>query len=106
MEFGQVKARSFTKDQMGSVVEQTFGIVKKDWKLLSVDHAKQNHAGILAFYGDVSTYWQSSHSQAQYLAIDLGKAEKLTGFVYTSKTRHAEGMIEEGDLKISQDGKR
>ncbi|MGQ7870264.1 alpha-L-fucosidase [Sunxiuqinia sp. sy24] len=104
-ESGQVKARSFTKDQSGSVAEKTFGIVKKAWKLVGADQETKGHAGTMAFDENSKTYWQSAGKGSHFLAIDLGQEQSLTGFVYTPQTANAEGMIEEGLIKTSTNGK-
>ncbi|WP_430973936.1 alpha-L-fucosidase [Sunxiuqinia rutila] len=104
-ESGQVKARSFTKDQSGSVAEKTFGIIKKDWKLVGTDQEADGHVGTMAFDENSQTYWTSTRNGAHFLAIDLGQEQTLTGFVYTPQTANADGMIEEGLIKTSTDGK-
>ena len=104
-ESGQVKARSFARDQSGSVAEKTFGIVKKDWKLQGANREDDRHAGTMAFDENPRTYWQSSGNGPHYLSIDLGQDASLTGFVYTPPTANADGMIEEGTIKTSADGR-
>ncbi|RIJ45756.1 alpha-1,3/4-fucosidase [Maribellus luteus] len=104
-ESGQVKARSFTKDQSGSVAEKTFGIIKKDWKLIGTDQESDGHAGTMAFDEHSQTYWTSTRNEAHFLAIDLGQKQNLSGFVYTPQTANSDGMIEEGLIKTSSDGK-
>ncbi len=102
---GQVKARSFTKALSGSVAEKTFGIIKKGWKLIGVDHQAEGHAGTMAFDENSQTYWTSTRKGTHFLAIDLGQEQSLSGFVYTPQTANADGMVEEGLIKISPDGK-
>jgi alpha-L-fucosidase len=104
-ESGQVKARSFAREQSGSVAEKTFGIVKKDWKLVGADREDERHGGMMAFDENPKTYWQSSGKGTHYLSIDLGHNVSLTGFVYTPPTANAEGLIEEGIIKTSTDGR-
>ena len=104
-ESGQVKARSFTKDQSGSVAEKTFGIIKKDWKLIGADQEADGHVGTMAFDEHSQTYWTSTRNEAHFLAIDLGQKQNLSGFVYTPQTANADGMIEEGLIQTSPDGK-
>ncbi len=104
-ESGQVKARSFTKDQSGSVAEKTFGIIKKDWKLIGTDQEADGHAGTMAFDEHSQTYWTSTRNGDHFLAIDLGQQQNFSGFVYTPQTANSDGMIEEGLIKTSSDGK-
>ncbi|MCE4566972.1 alpha-L-fucosidase [Maribellus sp. CM-23] len=104
-ESGQVKARSFTKDQAGSVAEKTFGIIKKGWKLVGADQELEGHTGTMAFDENSQTYWTSTRKGTHFLSIDLGQEQLLSGFVYTPQTANADGMIEEGLIKTSTDGK-
>ncbi|MCK3685588.1 alpha-L-fucosidase [Maribellus sp. YY47] len=104
-ESGQVKARSFTKDQSGSIAEKTFGIIKKGWKLFGADQEAEGHAGAMAFDENSQSYWSSTRKGPHYLAVDLGQEFRLSGFIYTPQTANADGMIEEGLIKTSADGK-
>jgi alpha-L-fucosidase len=103
---GPVIARAFVNEEAGSTAERTFGIVKKDWKRWSESSHSKRHEGELAFDENPATYWMSGSKGKHHLDIDLGKKEKLTGFVYTPQTEHGNGMIEEGRILISVDGKK
>ena len=106
VESGEVKAKAFSHEQVGSEASTLFGVIKKDWKLLSVDSEKENHLAAHAFDANSATYWLSnSTGNSHYIAIDLNKKHKLTGFIYTPQTAHSEGMIEKGTIKVSDDGK-
>jgi alpha-L-fucosidase len=105
LESGEVKACAFTKKQTGSVASELLGIIKKDWKVLDVDNELGKNKGAMAFDEDVRTYWQSSGSAPHHISIDLGKVYVLKGFTYTPQLKNSEGMIEEGLVKISDDGK-
>ncbi len=104
-ESGQVKARSFTRGLSGSIAEKVFGMVKKDWKLMGADREGEGHGGTMAFDENPKTYWLSKGNGPHYLSVDLGQSASLTGFVYTPPTAHAEGLIEEGVIKTSADGR-
>ncbi len=104
---GEIKAIPLIHDENGPVVSHTFGSVKKDWKLISVDSKKKKHKADNAFDSFYNTYWQSkpNKNNKHYISIDLGKEYKLTGFSYTPQKEHAGGMIEKGVIKISKNGK-
>jgi len=104
-ESGEIKACAFTKKQTGSIATELLGIIKKDWKVLDVDNESEKNKGAMAFDEDASTYWQSSGSTSHHISIDLGKVYVLKGFTYTPQLKNSDGMIEEGLVKISDDGK-
>ena len=103
--YGEVKACTFTKNQVGSVTSNLFGIIKNDWKLIGVDSDKRHNRGVKAFDNDINTYWRSNKKDAHYLSLDLGKEYNIKGFAYTPQLENSEGMIESGIIKISTDGK-
>ncbi len=100
----EIKAVAIDKDELGSVASHTFGILKKDWKIMDVDSNKGKVK--LAFDENANTYWQSKSSKKlHYLAIDLGENYNLKGFSYTPQKEHSKGMIEKGLIQISTNGK-
>ena len=104
-ESGQVSARAFARDLSGSIAEKRFGMVKKAWTLAGADRQADGHGGMLAFDENPDTYWLSDGNGPHYLTVDLGQTATLTGFVYTPPTTYADGMIEEGVIKTSDDGR-
>lgn len=102
---GNVKAAAFDNNQMGSVSSNLFGILNKDWKVLSVDSEYLDYKSTKAFDGNINTYWMSSKGSSHYLAIDLGKVYKINGFEYVPQIENARGMIEKGVIQTSSDGK-
>ncbi|WP_242203081.1 alpha-L-fucosidase [Aestuariivivens insulae] len=103
----QVKALAIDKEELGSVASYVFGILKTDWKLVGTDSDANKHPGTDAFDENPDTYWQSeAKGDAHYLTVDLGRSYNLKGFAYTPQTKHAEGMIEQGTFKVSEDGKQ
>ena len=42
----------------------------------------------------------------QLIAFDLGKNREINGFAYTPQTRNSSGMMSNGTLQISKDGKK
>lgn len=102
----EVKAVAFSKDLSGSEVSRKFGILKNNWKLLSTDSNTDKHLGTYAFDENSTTYWQSkSNGKIHSLTLDLGKNYTLNGFSYTPQKSDEKGMIEQGELKLSLDGK-
>jgi alpha-L-fucosidase len=106
MHKGEVKAMALLNQEKGPVASATFGIVKKDWKLLDVDSEANKHQGPLAFDSNNRSYWQSTETQAEhFIAIDLGQEHRLMAFTYTPQKQKPEGMMAKGKIQISQDGK-
>ena len=106
VESGEIKAKAFSSEQVGSEASTLFGVIKKDWKLVGVDSERDNHSATNAFDANSATYWLSNATgNSHYISIDLNKEYKLTGFIYTPQTESSEGMIEKGVIKISEDGK-
>lgn len=103
---GEVKAKAFAKDLPGSEASIKLGILKNKWTVIGTDSNISKHNGNNAFDENDDTYWKSkSNSKTHYLEIDLGKAYQLKGFSYTPQKENGEGMIEEGIIAISNDGK-
>ncbi len=106
VEYGEVKAVSFSNEASGSEASSLFGVIKKDWTLIGSDSQADNHAAEHAMDANPSTYWLSqSTGSSHYLSVDLNEAYTLKGFIYTPQTNNSEGMIEKGIVKTSQDGK-
>jgi len=101
---GKIKALSIADKEKGPVATETFGIVKKDWKLLDTDSVTNDHAKNMAFDANSQTYWLAGANKHQ-IAIDLGREHNLTGFVYTPPQQFADGMMEKSIIQISNDGK-
>jgi galactose oxidase len=58
--------------------------------------------------GDRATIWHSrwrtASSLPQWLTIDTGKAQRVSGLVYTPRTGRANGRIGRYEIRLSQDG--
>ncbi len=102
---GKVKAISFNGKNKGSIADEVFGIIKKDWKALETENQTSKNLKTMAFDEDSGTYWQSEAGKMQSLAIDLGKVYEFKGFTYTPQLKKSEGRIEKGRIEISDDGK-
>ncbi|MCH5232913.1 MAG: alpha-L-fucosidase [Muribaculaceae bacterium] len=104
-EDGTVKAISSMNGETGPVVTQVFGKIKKDWKVVDPQAGEERFAPAKAIDAEPSTYWKSDSTDLS-LTLDLGKENQLHGFVYTPQTAiYGEGMIEKGDIEISDNGK-
>ncbi len=101
---GEIKAIAIDKNKIGSAASTILGIIKSDWKLIGADSYVKQLEGSKAFDANENTYWKSKKGKKHYLAIDLGKSNKLSGFAYTPQKRDSKGMIENGVIKISKDG--
>ncbi len=102
---GEIKAIAITNKEKGPLATETFGIVKKDWILLTSDSEKANHTASMAIDAEKETYWLSNDDGQHQIAVDLGSNHNLTGFIYTPPTDFADGMLEKGILQTSNDGK-
>lgn len=106
LEHGDVKAVAIDKDMVGSVASSTLGIKKSQWKIHANDSYMDKHPGEQSFDENPSTYWLSKESsKLHYIALSLGEEQTLTGFLYTPQTENSNGMIEEGTISISSNGK-
>jgi len=106
LEHGVVKAVAIDKDIKGSVASSIIGIDKSPWKIHSNDSYADKHLVEHSFDGNPNTYWLSGEKgKPHYIALNLGKEETLKGFLYTPQTENSNGMIEEGTISISSNGK-
>lgn len=103
---GEVKAIAIANNDKGSIVKETFGLLKKNWKLLTVSSETSKNKGTMALDANKGSYWLSEPNDEKHqIAIDLGTAHKLAAFVYTPPKTFLDGMIEKGIIQISDDGK-
>lgn len=122
----EIKAIAIDNGELGSVASHVFGILKNDWVLVNVDSDSKDRSGAKAFDANGRTYWQSNPSKkSHYLTVDLGKTYNIKGFAYTPQTtndlkrtsntkglaygaqiNNVDGMIEEGTVFVSLDGKK
>lgn len=103
---GEVKAIAFNNEEIGSEASNLFGVIKKNWVLMDMDSEQKGYPAASAFDENAETYWLSnSKGGSHYLAIDLTQDFTLKGFTYTPQNTNSDGMIEKGEIKVSQDGK-
>lgn len=102
----ELKAVSFSNNMRGAVHAETFGLIKKDWKLLDVSGEQEKRNAVFAFDANPRTYWQSENKQvSQFISIDLGAEQSIRAMKYTPQTSHGDGMIAKGIVQVSADGK-
>ncbi|SHE47683.1 alpha-L-fucosidase [Pedobacter caeni] len=102
----EVKAIAIAKNDKGSVAKETFGLLKKNWKLLNAASEANKKTETMAFDANKETYWQTEfNEETSPMAIDLGAVHKLTAFSYTPPKAFLDGMIEKGIIQTSKDGK-
>jgi alpha-L-fucosidase len=104
---GEIRVVAFGHEQAGVETSGRFGILKSSWVLKNVSSKQGKNGGEKAFDGDPITFWESKEKamHPQYISIDLGASYTLTGFAYTPQTNNKEGMIEQGMVLISKNGK-
>jgi len=106
MENGELKAISTLNGEYGPVCHERVGIIKKDWTLLAVSSENARRKAVNVFDENPRTYWISNEEPGKnFISIDLGKDRTINSFAYTPQRTNAEGMIEKGVFKISDDGK-
>ncbi len=114
---GTVKARAFWDESASALSVHTFGITKKHWKVVAVSSAQKgswyklgrdSRVASRALDNNPDTLWQTTAGDPleQFLAIDLGKIQTLSAFVYTPPRglSPGEGLIISGQLQLSDDG--
>ncbi|QIL40858.1 alpha-1,3/4-fucosidase [Pedobacter sp. HDW13] len=103
---GEVKAIAIINNEKGALATETFGIIKKGWKLLGADSEINKRTAGMAFDANKQSYWLSTANDTEHkIALDLGNHYNLTGFIYTPTAQFLDGMMEKGVIQISNDGK-
>lgn len=106
MNKGELKAVAILNGQKGPVCHERFGYIPQEWRLLATSSETPKHEAAFAFDADPSTYWMSKEGVSpQFIAIDLGTKQTLSGFAYTPQKKQAKGMIAKGTISVSEDGK-
>lgn len=103
-EGGTVKAIAVSQDKIGSITSKEIGILKGSWKPFGSDSFEPEHFDSNAIDGNPNTFWLSkSTGNDHYFTINLGSKKTLKGFSYTPPKTYSDGMIEQGEIKISND---
>lgn len=104
-ENGEVKALAALNDEVGPILSQVFGKIKSGWEVIDTKSSSDRFKPSLAIDADPATFWTSDSTNLA-LTIDLGKSQKVSGLVYTPQTTYyGQGMIEKGDVEVSDNGK-
>ncbi len=107
MENGELKAISELNGETGALLTQRMGWNKNNWKLLAASSEDEKHPATLAMDENSKSYWKSKDDKFPLsIAFDLGKNREISGFAYTPQTRNSSGMMSNGTLQISKDGKK
>lgn len=103
---GKVGAVAISGGNAGAEASETFGLVKKDWKILETSNAVEKHNAKMAIDSDPKSFWQTTETgPVQFIILDLGQQYELSSFSYTPQKKNTTGMMESGIIKISDDGK-
>lgn len=97
---------------LGTAVEAkaVFGIASAGWRVLDCSSQQGGaEAAERALDGDARTHWHSRYSPdtanpPHHLAIDLGRAVTLRGFVYQPRAEGSNGTIADYEFHASVDG--
>ncbi len=108
---GTIKARAFAAGDKGPVTEEVFGLLKQNWRVVSVssEHNEQYAAG-MAFDNNPDTFWHTRWADPvpahpHHLAIDLGAMYQLAGFAYLPRQdKNSSTMVDKGIIEVSTDG--
>lgn len=106
LENGELKAISILNGESGPVYQERFGWIKKDWKIIALSSETQRRKAAFVCDEDPVSYWMTEESEsAHFISLDLGKEQTIKGFAYTPQIQNADGMLEKGIFRISEDGK-
>ncbi|NWK55039.1 alpha-L-fucosidase [Verrucomicrobiaceae bacterium N1E253] len=110
------RVRSYAYDPASKlktdIVQQTFGLPKTNWKVISSSFANEGAAGInRVIDGDSKSMWHTHGKGGRvppphWFIIDLGKTHSLSGFL--AMPRHdgsSIGLVDRYSLHVSDDGK-
>lgn len=107
MDRGELKAVSIFNKTKGTVHQERFGFVKRDWTLFEASSESAKQPAVSVFDANPNTYWMSKEGVVpHFIAVDLGKTQRLRGFAYTPQNQHAKGMMAKGVIETSEDGKK
>ena len=105
LENGDLKAVSMLNNEFGPVYQEHFGGIKKAWKIIEVSSETQRRKAVFVCDEDPVSYWLTEEVEsAPFISLDLGKEQTIKGFAYTPQRDPADGMLEKGIFRISDDG--
>lgn len=109
---GELRVCSFSGDEAGSVNTYEFGILNDGWKVSASSQQNAEFGADKAVDGDPHTFWHSRWDKSptdhpHTVTIDTGRKQKMTGITYLTRQdkRVPDGMVEEGYVEVSIDGK-
>ncbi|MCH5233305.1 MAG: alpha-L-fucosidase [Muribaculaceae bacterium] len=103
---GEVKAKAYLNDTEGPVADRKFGYGKKNWKVVDTQSANDRMKPEFAIDSNPATFWASTPENMVF-TVDMGETLPVKAFTYTPQTRfYGEGMIEQGVIEASTDGKK
>ncbi len=105
MSAGRLQAVAISENSAGALLQEQFGFVKAGWQFLSCTSQTADAPASNAFDEDVHTCWQASGALPQSVSIDLGREHVLTGMSCTPFAGKTAGMVSEGRILVSGDGK-
>ncbi len=105
LEYGTIKAMATLNGQTGPILENLFGYVKSEWKILDKAGESNKHNAYSAIDADPTTYWECESCKNASITIDLGKNINISGIIYTPQISDNESMISRGIIETSADGK-
>ncbi|MBD5324203.1 MAG: alpha-1,3/4-fucosidase [Bacteroides sp.] len=105
-ECATVSAISVLNGEESPVSSSSFGYIKNGWRVAGESGGLKDSDASKAFDGNAGSFWISAAPGA-WIAVDLGRKKTLRGFGYTPQTHlPGQGMIEKGEIQISDDGKK
>ena len=108
MENCELQVAAWKDGERGAVCRQRFGLVKEQWKVQeATGSSNTEHPASAAFDELSATYWlaDSITSSPVIFCVDLGKTVSIAGFAYTPQLENKKGLIAEGHIELSLDGK-
>ena len=102
---GKVRAVSQIGDKVGSPISKDFGLYKENWEILNASASSENYPASNAVDANSETIWISKAGKDHFIILDLGKEYSINSFIYTPPLNNELGLISEGYIEISEDGK-
>lgn len=99
-----IKAVAYLNGEYGEIKSEQLGYAKADWHITASSNQK-NHPATSACDANPHSYWMSHAERDKHITINLGKEQEITGFAYTPQTENSQGMIQQGTIKRSNNGK-
>lgn len=92
-----VRTASWLNSRRGTVTTEQLGYTTEGWATATDDQRQ-------AIDGDAATVFVTDPREP--LTIDFGKKLTINGFAYTPPTESKKGLVDEGRIEVSSDGKK